>query len=158
MKKSFFLRLCACVCVCLLFSLTSNAQNKQFSITGKITEENGQIIPNAVISLKNTFKTTLGNDNGVYLFSGLSKGTYIVEVSFVGYQNATQSIKIEENTTESNELNFILKENTLLSEEVIVTATRATDRSGVAFKTISAQELGKQNLVQDFVYQVLAPK
>ena len=157
MKKSFFLRLCVCVCVCLLFSLTSNAQNKQtsnqFSITGKITEENGQIIPNAVISLKNTFKTILGNDNGVYLFSGLSKGTYIIEVSFVGYQNTTQSIKIEENSTDnvsqSNELNFILKENTLLSEEVIVTATRATDRSGVAFKTISAQELGKQNLAQD---------
>jgi hypothetical protein len=98
----------------------------QYSISGKISDEQKQSLPfaNIVIqkigSLQN-IKGTVSGDNGDYLLENISLGNYIIEISMLGYK--TQ--KINEIQINSNKIiNIILKEESQLLNEIVVKSKR----------------------------------
>ncbi|RFZ93047.1 TonB-dependent receptor [Mucilaginibacter conchicola] len=129
----------------LLLPVVASAQ---FSITGKITDQSGEALANATVSITNPNINTQTDGRGSYTISNLPAGTYAVKASFIGFQLATKSITLNGNQT----LNFVLTNNVFTTEEVTVTATRANKTSPTAFTNLSKKDLQKNNFGQDLPY------
>ncbi|MFL9843855.1 DUF5686 family protein [Flavobacterium rhizosphaerae] len=76
--------------------LICNAQ-----VTGKITNENGEAIPFALISAQNTYKSALTNPDGNYTFN-LDDGQYTILYSAIGYKPSTKNVQVTGNAVTQN--------------------------------------------------------
>src|SRR4051812_19429080 len=89
----------------------------QFSISGKIKEKkSGTAIPGSTIRIDDTFIASQSDPEGNFEIKNLKEGTYILQVSYVGFQNFTDTIVL----TENKALEIELSENTILMDEVEV--------------------------------------
>ncbi len=120
----------------------------QLSISGKVTDQQtGVSLPGATISI-NPSKTTVSDANGNYQISGLKNGTVTIRVTYVGYEIALKSWVLSADTT----MNFQLITSNHITEEVTVSATRASDNSPTAFTNLSKKEIDKNNSGRGFEY------
>ncbi|MDB4924490.1 MAG: TonB-dependent receptor [Mucilaginibacter sp.] len=85
---------------------------------------------------------------GNYAIANLAGGTYTIAVSYLGYKSAQKSIIVSANTT----ANFTLSHNSILTEEVTVSATRASANSPTAFTNLSKKDIDKNNSGRGFEY------
>ncbi len=133
------------VVVMLVSPLWSLAQT---SLNGKVTDKlTGEPLPGASIVINPNLITTTDID-GNFSFDGLQAGTYNVTVSFVGYTSAQQKVVLPR----TQPLNIQLQETVHVTEEVLVTATRASDKTPTTYSTVSKEELEKQNHGQDLPF------
>lgn len=120
----------------------------QFTISGTVTEKTNQVLPGASVRLKNTSNGVTTDAQGTYQFKNIKAGNYTLVVSFVGYQRIEQSISIDQNQT----VNFTLVPSAFLADEVIVRATRATEKSATTYKNLSKADLEVNNFGQDLPF------
>lgn len=139
MKKLFFLT------GTIVSSLSCFAQ---FSISGTVQDSLSQPIPGATIRIAETYKGINSDNNGFYKLTNLKEGTYVVEVSFIGYQTQQQTISV----VKDESLDFILKNATHHLDEVIVSGTRVGEHSPIAHTNISSKDFEKNNLGQDIPF------
>ena len=136
MKKNIF----------FLFLFTSMLVNSQtLTISGKIYDENKQPLAGASVFITNANKGTSSDFEGEYQLS-LSKGTYKIEVRFIGYKPASRVLKID-NQNIIIDFNLQLESNVL--DEVLVSAVRVKANSPVTHSNITKEEIEKRNLGQD---------
>ena len=123
----------------------------QFSISGKVVDkETKEPLQGAHIIIENTFKSTTSNSSGYYFIKKLKKGNYSIKVSFIGYKTFIKKIKLEKNS----ELNFEMLSSPVLEDEVIITATRAPEKSPTTYKNVSKNEIRDVNLGQDLPFLI----
>ncbi|MCW3072666.1 MAG: TonB-dependent receptor [Bacteroidetes bacterium] len=121
----------------------------QLSISGKvISKKSGESIPGATVSIDRTFIATQSKSDGSFEVKNLRPGAYVLHVFFIGYETFTDSIQLNDNKT----MNVELEESTVMMDEVIVSSTRADQKSAMAYTTISKQQIAEQNLGQDLPY------
>ncbi len=121
----------------------------QFSIKGKITDRsNGETLPGASIMLDNTFKATASNADGGYALNRLSKGKYILKVSFIGYQTVEKQLNINSDLN----MDVSLEPMVYLSDEIIVRASRENSLLNNTKTQISQAEIKNKNTGQDLPY------
>jgi len=100
-------------------SIQSYAQ-KQFTISGYVKDANtGEDLFAANVYIKELLKGTTTNIYGFYSLS-TEPGTYTIVYSFLGTQDYEQVIKLDRDIT----LNVELKENEVITDEVIVTGKK----------------------------------
>lgn len=112
----------------IIIALKANAQTAV--ISGKIIDEsNSQPLVGATVVLKNNSAKTLSDVDGVYRFTKLHNGNYIIQVSYVGYVSKKIS-DIEVKNGEITNLNIALSftQNTTL-QNVVLTTTGAKRES-----------------------------
>lgn len=136
MKRIFFFT---------LFLFFSTTIFSQYSITGTVKNIENEALVGANVIIQKTFNGTSCNTNGEFQFKNLKKGEYLLEFSFIGYEPQIQKV----NLTENQHLDIILTENSKLTEEVVIQATRANNKTPIAFSTITKDDLQKQNHGQD---------
>jgi hypothetical protein len=94
-------------------------QNKNLentnSISGIITDENGDPLPGASITIKGTKTTTVSEFDGYYQINASQSETLVI--AYIGYQ--TQTILVDKN----NKMNINLQPESGSLEEVVVTAS-----------------------------------
>jgi iron complex outermembrane receptor protein len=121
----------------------------QFTISGKIFDsQNKAILPGAGITIENTFKSLISDDEGNFEIRNLKKGNYTIKFSYIGYQSLIKSVEISDNF----KLDIYLLSDALLTDEVIIFANKASDLTPTTFKNISRVELQKINLGQDLPF------
>ncbi len=102
----------------------------QYTIRGKVTENNKSPLPFANITLhrlgnEQLVKGVVSDDQGRYLFEDIAKGTYQIEVSVLGFESKkTEAFELNENKT----LVFTLEEEVQSLNEVIVKSKRPVIR------------------------------
>jgi iron complex outermembrane recepter protein len=129
---------------CLLF--TASFTQAQFSISGKITDaESGKTLSGTSIILENFTRGTTTNQQGFYSLKNLKSGSYVLKISYLGFEKVSKIVKLQKDET----FNFSLDRSTFVADEVVVNATRANAKSAVAYSEVSKQDLQKQNLGQD---------
>jgi outer membrane receptor protein involved in Fe transport len=126
-----------------LFFLPNNlfAQNKG-TISGKVLDDSGVTVPGANVTLKETGKSTITDENGGYSFSNIDAGTYTIIATNVGYKTFEKQIAIKEG--ESLEVNLLLEGESQSLKEVVVTgssAPRSKLESSVAITTMGAKAI-----------------
>ena len=93
-------------------------------IYGHIIDKNtGEHLPYIMVYLKGTTIGVSTESTGHYLIRNLPEGSFVVEVSAVGYKTQSRSVEIKKG--HSYEMNFILEEDLVQIEGVIVSATRS---------------------------------
>jgi len=110
---------------------------QQITITGKVTDNEGEPLPGVNISLKGTSNGVMADADGKYSINVPAKGVLVF--SYVGF--TTQEIKLNNQKTLDVEL-----QSGINMEEVVVTALGIKKESralGYAVSTISAKELTK---------------
>jgi len=117
----------------------------QFSLSGKILNDSGEILAGASVILENTFTGTISDSNGNYILKNLSGGEKSVRVTYIGYATMVRKIIL----TEDVQIDFILKPARIIGEEVIIKAVRATERDPVAFSMLKKEDIERSNLGKD---------
>lgn len=121
----------------------------QYSINGKITnKEWNKPLAGAHIILDNSYLTSVSDANGAYLIDNLKPGFYKIRASFIGYKTQTISIEIQNDLT----IDFELEMNLVMSDEVIIVATRVADKTPTTYSHLDKKEISKNNLGQDIPY------
>ncbi|WP_051951248.1 TonB-dependent receptor [Flavobacterium sp. ASV13] len=126
-----------------LFFLPNNifAQNKG-TISGKVLDDSGVTVPGANVTLKETGKSTITDENGGYSFSNIDAGTYTIIATNVGYKTFEKQIAIKED--ESLEVNLLLEGESQSLKEVVVTGSsspRSKLESSVAITTMGSKAI-----------------
>lgn len=125
-----------------LFALPAWAQ---FTLSGTVKDAEGGTLPGAAISVEGTFKGTTADATGAYRLTNLPKGAYQLRISLVGYEAVTQPVTISQNQS----LNVSLTKSVVAVDEVVVSATRANEKSAVAYTNVTQRDIRKLNLGQD---------
>ncbi|MEI6852856.1 MAG: TonB-dependent receptor [Bacteroidota bacterium] len=134
------------LCLLLLMAIGSRAQN---SISGRITDRaTGSPLQGASVSIEGQFAGTTTDARGHYQISNLRKDTYSFRVSYVGYSSYTKSIFVS--GTIANDVQ--LDRNTILQDEVIISATRATDDQPGTISRMDLQKIMRINRGLDLPY------
>jgi len=121
----------------------------QFSVSGKITDQQtGEALPGATINLENALFNTITNVNGTYQFKNLKAGNYTIKVSYNGYTTQQKTINLSANAI----ADFALSTSNTLTEEVTVSATRASNNSPTAFTNLDKKDIEKNNSGRGFEY------
>ncbi len=129
----------------MLLSASLFAQN---SINGQLLDsETNNPLPGATVQLLNTNKGSITSANGLFSFNNLKKGKYVLKINFVGYKT------LEVNVSPSTQTQvFTLTVAAIITDEVLITATRASDKTPMTFRSIEKKEIEKQNYGKDFPY------
>jgi iron complex outermembrane receptor protein len=120
----------------------------QFTLKGTVKNETGERLTGANLTILNSFSGTTTDVNGAYLFKNLKAGTYQLTISYIGYEKQTKEVKLTGDQT----LDVVLKQDNILAEEVLVSATRVKEKTPVAFVTVEKSEIQDKNMGQDIPY------
>ncbi len=120
----------------------------QFTLKGTVKTETGERLVGANLMISNGFNGTTTDVNGAFQFKNLKAGVYQLTVSFIGYEKQNQEVKLTGDLT----LDVVLKDDHILAEEVLVSATRVKEKTPVAFTTVEKSEIRNNNMGQDIPY------
>lgn len=130
------------VALCLA-SISSWAQQ---SLSGKVLDaSSGEALVGASVWAENQGKGGVTDENGLFTIQKLSAGAVELRVSYIGYATVKQTIEIPY----SGQLAIKLNVTDLMTEEFIVSATRASQSTPTTFQEIDKETLAKRNLGQD---------
>ncbi len=102
----------------------------------------------ATVTLKDSGRISVTNDQGYFQFPRVSSGNYVAEIRFVGYKTSEVMLS----TDESDWKIILLEEDVRMTDQVIVTATRVNEKSPTTFTTLNKATLQKQNFGQDLPF------
>ena len=117
----------------------------QFSISGTVKDADGGTLPGAAVSLEGTYKGTYADASGAFRLTNLRPGSLQLRISLLGYEPVLQAVELNRDA----EIAVSLTKTAVAIDEVVVSATRANQKSAIAYTNVSARELSKQNLGQD---------
>ncbi|MFL5766046.1 MAG: TonB-dependent receptor [Bacteroidia bacterium] len=120
----------------------------QYSIRGKV-KNNGthESIAGATVRIEGTFIAAMSKSDGSFELNNLKKGNYVIHALMIGFEMSTDSVAMSENR--DIDLDIEMKESPVLMDQVIVSATRADERSAIAYSSLSKEQIHEQNLGQD---------
>ncbi len=132
----------------LIFLIALSANLFSQNITGIVTNQNGDPLIGANVIIKETFKGTATNPKGEFKFTKVKPDSYTFIISYLGYQTIEKEIKPEN----LGNIEFVLEPASILSEDVIVTATRAKENDPVSFTNIGSKEIKENNIGKDIPF------
>jgi len=130
----------------MLLALSVSAM-AQFTIRTSVMDEKTKA-PLAGATLKISEKIYVASDKGYAEIIGLQAGEYDVEIKFLGYGTITKSVSLFKDEI----LEILMTEKSTFTDEVIVYATRANEKTPTTFTNINRQTLQKQNFGQDMPF------
>lgn len=133
MKKNIILLI-------LVFPLALQAQlNGALLVSGKVVGENHEGLAGVSVAVRNTTKGTLTDSAGRFSLVVNQKFPFVLVISSMGF--ATQEIEVKNS---SSQLTVQLNTQTYISDEVVVTASRTSEkllRSPVAIEKLDLRAL-----------------
>jgi len=121
----------------------------QFNIIGRVSDiDTGESLPGATIVLDARESSTISDSEGIYSLMNLKGGVHSIQVSFMGYKTLVATIDLKENLVK----NFYLNYTAVMSDEVIVQATRAQDISPTTYTVVDKQKISENDIGQDLPY------
>ncbi len=122
-------------------------------VTGVVKDSRtGDPLSYANITIPGTFKGTYTDGRGRFSLSGLGKEKVAIRISFIGYRSQL----VEALPGVTGELSVALARSSVMADEVVISATRATAHSGMAYTEYSREEIDRENYGQDMPYMLAA--
>ena len=103
----------------ILLILTQSFSYAENLLSGKIVDIHGAPISGAIIEITDLKTGAASDSGGHYLIANLPKGSFTVEVHFLGYATNTQIVAINGETKKD----FVLNDNIIEKNEVVVTGS-----------------------------------
>ena len=119
----------------------------QYSVKGIVTDANSQT-PLIGASVQINQNGTITDNQGNYEFANVPEGRQTLTVSYVGFQSSTVILQVNQNLNQ----NVALSPTSLRTEEVVITATRANEKTGTTFTNVDQKQIAARNFGQDLPY------
>lgn len=109
----------------LLFaaSATVQAQQQAGVISGTVVGPAGQPVPDIVVALVGTNRSTTTNPRGQFMFQNVAAGQRQVQVSALGYRTTTETVNVVAGQTATPQI--VLQVSAVALDEVVVTGQAA---------------------------------
>lgn len=118
----------------------------QYMLSGTVKDaQSGEKLTGAHVTVENSFHFAVTDRQGNFSFSDLEKGTYRLKISFMGFETFHKSVQLNNDV----HLAVEMKSRPLLGDEVVITATRASEKSPKTFKNVDEEEIEDVNLGKD---------
>jgi iron complex outermembrane receptor protein len=129
----------------VLFSCYLSAQ---YTLSGKITNQSGEVLESAVIYLNDNSYMTASDPQGNFKIENIKGGEYKLSSTYLGYEKMSFDIVINKNT----EFNIIMQGSVYNLDEIEIQASRTDDNSPFTKKNLTKAYIQKENLGQDVPY------
>ena len=111
----------------ILFTLVSLITLSAYNITGTITDDQGEPLPEAGVRLltardSSYVKGCAADIDGKFSLQGVANGRYIIELSYIGYNPHRQQIRIRDNSQNLGQIK--LSESSIMLKEAVVTGVK----------------------------------
>lgn len=137
-KNSFYIFVITLLC--------STAGFSQFNIFGKVTAE-GESLIGATIYISELEKGTTSQIDGDYIIEDIPSGNYNIRVNYGGYEDHIVAVKVDGHTQLDIDISRQIE-----FDELIVSATRAGEKTPMTYTNVNKETLEKNNLGQDVPY------
>ena len=124
--------------------------NAQFTLSGKILGAEQEPLSGALLSVEQTQRQTLSNNDGSYRLGNLKAGTVTIACRSIGYRDTLITVSLSANTS----LDIRMESSPYLSREIVVSATRSRSASGYAQNTLDKDDVQLLNTGQDLPYML----
>ena len=162
-KYSFLSGIITAALLVLLAFGAAAGQESRGSLTGKISDQNGAILPGATVAIKNvdTNVTSTGttNEEGSYTFPLLQPGRYSLTVTATGFATATRE-GIQISVSEKRTLDVPMQVTGVGEMVEVVGSSAALETGSVSTgSVISSKQINELPLIDGSPYQLatLAP-
>jgi iron complex outermembrane receptor protein len=118
MGKYFMLFLCMNVLVGFAMGQTN------YTLSGRVVDEINEALPGATVFLYPVKAGTTTDADGKFIINGLPKGSYVLEISYIGYQKLIDTLEISGDKFYKAQL----KSTVLSLHEIVVTDNYAENR------------------------------
>ncbi|HQP03646.1 MAG TPA: TonB-dependent receptor [Bacteroidales bacterium] len=136
--------------IALIFALGLFCVTPLFSqkLSGTVSDENGNPLRDVNIIIKGSYSGTTTDENGAYTLQ-LKRGKNLLVFTYLGFESTEKEV----NSYGSDAvLNVMLFTTAILTDEVVVSATRAGLKTPTAYVNIDENEIRERNSVQDIPY------
>ena len=133
----------------LLLTITTSSLLSQHSISGTVTNQQGEPLPWATIQIENTKYVATTNGEGYFEFKNLTPGVYFLKYSYVGFKSYRYGVTIVDKNMPAS---VALDPKEFLIDEITVSGTRIEESTPTTFSSIDKKEIEKNNLGQDIPY------
>ena len=121
------------------------AMQAQFTITGVVTNETGEMLSFATVYLEHTNIAASTNEKGEYVLNNVPAGTHSLKATFIGYRPYIQAIQVNSNF----QIDIQLKGEIYNIDQIEIQATRVGQQGPFTNQTINKSQLQKENDGQD---------
>ncbi len=123
--------------------------NAQFTLSGTVTNKStGQPLPSAHIMEQGSKVSSISNTVGYYEIKNITSGDYKFQVSYMGFESQAIELHIVNDIMHD----FTMQESHIMSDEVIISAIRATDESPTTYTTMDQAEIAEKNTGKDLPF------
>ena len=127
--------------------LVSYSSVAQFSLQGSVVDQKTQSrLAGATLQVAEQIYVT--DEQGHFKIPHLPAGEYEIEVKFLGYSTSVLSLNLYRDEI----IQVQLEETFTLTDEVVIHATRANDKTPTTYSTLNKQTIQKQNFGQDLPF------
>ena len=106
----------------------------QYTISGIVyDEESKTTLAGAHVIVPNTYKSTISNTKGEFKITGLQKGEMTLKITYMGYKSFIGEYNLQGDLIKHVEL----EKSPIMQDAVIISATRAYDRTPVVYSTLT---------------------
>ncbi len=127
-EKSALSRTVLMLGLLLIFFHKGQAQKSSVRLSGKVVNDNGLALANAVIYLKGFTLKTITDSSGSFLFRDLLPGNYSIKIILEGYYPLENRVKLE--SGQHKELSFTLVSHSNQLKELVVKEYRSMKGMG----------------------------
>ena len=127
----------------LLLSISAHAQ---FIVSGIVKDaETGESLVNATVGLSESGALAVSDASGQFSFANVGRGRFTLAVSYLGYKSQQQVLEVDRDL----HLEILLQPSAIMTDEVVVRATRATGKTPTTFTNITRDKIEDHNFGQD---------
>ncbi len=135
--------------ILLALLLTPFLAKGQFSLSGSVYDaKNEHPLAGATVALAESRGLAIADEQGKFVFENLPAARYTLNVTFIGYEQSNITLEL----SADRDITIRLRPKSILTEAVVVSATRASDKTPTTHTTVDRAELQDQNFGQDMPF------
>lgn len=129
-----------------MLALSSATGYAQFTLSGIVRDaETREALVNATVHLRDGDRYSLTDSFGHFRFDGVSEGNASLAITYIGYTGKEQSVNISGDVS----VEIQLEPAAILTDAVVVRATRATGKTPTTYTNVTRDKIEGQNFGQD---------
>jgi len=135
--------------ISILLLLSVGQLSAQFSIQGKVINQGGETLPGATIRVENQKKAMATDSRGEFKLDGIKDSLCSLEVSYIGYHNYKSKLNLSRG---AKWIMITLEVADIMTEDVIVSATRAGNKTPIAYSNLDVSNMPEKHTGQDLPF------
>jgi len=132
----------------LMLGTSLVAISQKTNVTGKVTDREGEALVGANVVVSNTMLGVITNGDGVFELGLDAKKSYEITISYMGCETHV----FEVISPFKERYDIVLQTLIFIADEVVVRATRAGNKTPMAYENMEREEIAAQNMGQDMGY------